>query len=863
MKVLITSAMALMILSYTFAVVPPDDFLIQRDDFIVQSSLQKTLERVDADGRVWAWVFFTDKGFRTLSEYNTKLQETENNLTRRAKNRRLKARGKYNLVDFKDIPVYQPYIDQVLSTGAKKRRVLRWFNAVTVEATSQQLHKIARLPFVREFKHVSSARYPSDYVKGQSLEYEPPLITTTLDYGPSLAQLEQINTVVAHELGFAGQDVLVCMMDTGYRQAHQVFQEAINDGRLIAQWDFINDDDNTDYDPDQDVENQPNHGTMTWSTLGGASSGNLYGPAYGAMFCLAKTEYIPEEHHWEEDNWAAGAEWADSLGASVISSSLGYRWLFDQYGEENYTYEDMNGDSTIVTQAADLAVYNGIAVVTAMGNDGVLGPGSLLAPADGDSVIAVGAVDEDGWIAGFSALGPTYDGRTKPEVLARGLFTICASPWDMYGYYMAHGTSLSTPLCGGAAAVLLSAHPNWTPVMVREAMMMTANNMENPDNTYGWGVVDVGQAIYYHPEGDIVIEHEPLVYFPPGLDNNIIYAEIYGGAGIDPAEVYLFWRTDEAQPFNQEQMITSDNLHFEGIVPGLDEGYLQYYIQAADVDGIYVTYPYGVPDHFLTVQIGISEFYDSFENGLYYWKASGVNGCWSITAERASTGNISITDSPYEYYNNNAELLLASNFSINLAFADSAEVRFKAWYALQADNDFVYFEVSTDGGQQWQQVGQPITGSSSGFEEIALSLEDFLGEGDVRFRFRMTTNEYGYGEGIHIDDISIWWNTEVGISDDDISIPQTFSLAQNYPNPFNASTKITFALTQSANTRLTIYDLLGRRVRTLVSSYMESGSHKIIWDGTDGTGEDVSSGIYLYKLKSGDNIQVKRMTLLR
>jgi subtilisin family serine protease len=862
MKVLITSAMALIVLSYTFAVVPPDDFLVQRDDSIVQSSLQKILERVDADGRVRVWVFFTDKGFTTLSEYNAKLQETENNLTRRAKNRRLKARGKYNLVDFKDVPVYQSYIDQVLSTGVKKRRILRWFNAVTIEATPQQLHQIAQLPFVREFKHVSTARYPSDYVKTQNLDYEAPLISTALNYGPSLAQLEQINTIVAHELGFAGQDVLVCMMDTGYRQAHQAFQEAINDGRLIAQWDFINDDDNADYDPDQDVENQPNHGTLTWSTLGGASSGNLYGPAYRARFCLAKTEDITGEHHIEEDNWAAGAQWADSLGAEVISASLGYRYSFD-WPDEDYTYEDMNGDSTIVTQAADLAVYNGIAVVTAMGNEGVLGSGSLIAPADGDSVIAVGAVDEDGWIAGFSALGPTYDGRTKPEVLARGLYTVCADPWDMNGYSWASGTSLSTPLCGGAAALLLSAHPNWTPVMVREAMMMTANNMENPDNTYGWGIVNVGRAMYYHPENDIVIEHEPLVYFPPYLDNNIIYAEIYGGAGVDPDEVYLFWRTDEAQPFNQEQMITSDNLHFEGIVPGLDEGYLQYYIQAADVDGIYTTYPYGAPEHFLTVQIGISEFYDSFENGLYYWKASGVNGCWSITAERANTGNISITDSPYEYYNNNAELILASNFSINLALADSAVVRFKALYALQANNDFVYFEVSTDSGQQWQQVGQPITGSNYEFEEITLSLEDFLNEGDVRFRFRMITNEYGYGEGIHIDDIRIWWDIQVDISDSDISIPREFSLAQNYPNPFNASTKISFVLSQSGDARLIIYDLLGRKVKTLVSSYMESGSHEIVWDGTGDDGNDASSGIYLYKLVSDGKIQVKRMTLLR
>jgi len=847
----------------TMAIEAPRAIYTPRNQTLVESSLQEVLAASFRQGNesIKAWIFFTDKGFLTDGEFLANLNGVQMNLTEAARNRRLIARGPENLVDFYDVPVYQNYIDQVLATGVELRRVLRWFNAVTVEASAAQLEQIADLEFVRAFKSISSARYPDDYVKegGESPDF--PVVATTLDYGPSLEQLEQINVTVAHELGFAGQDVLVCMMDTGYRQGHVAFQDAINEGRLIAQHDFINDDDDTDYDPNQDDESQPRHGTLTWSALGGQAPDNLYGPGYLADFCLAKTEDVTSERHIEEDNWAAAAEWADSLGASVISASLGYRYDFTP-PDESYTYEDMNGDSTIVTQAADLAAYNGITVVTAQGNDGSLGPGSLIAPADGDSVIACGAVSSNDEITGFSGLGPTYDGRTKPEIDALGSGTACADPNDMNGFTSASGTSLSTPLAGGAAAVLLSAHPNWTPMMVREAMMMTATNTDNPDNEYGWGIIDVGKALYYHPEGDIVIEHEPLVYFPAGLDNNVINATITGGAGINPAAVYLLWRTDDAMQFTQAAMITGDNIHFEGIIPGLDDGYLQYYVYAEDVTGVGATYPYGGPEHYLTVNIDSTAFDDSFENGLYYWKSSGTNGQWAITAERAATGNISVTDSPYRNYNNNAELMLTSNFSIGLETAQSASVSFEARYILQSGQDMTYFEISTDDGQSWETVGSPLTGSRFAFEQTTIDLAEYLGH-TVRFRFRLVTNASEARDGIHLDDFSVVWSAPVGVGDSEAPIPYVFNLGQNYPNPFNPSTRIYFSLAKSGQARLNIYDLLGRQVLILIDQVMAPGIHEVTWDGTDSFGNEVASGIYLYKLETVGQVRVKRMLLLR
>ncbi|MFQ6610118.1 MAG: S8 family serine peptidase, partial [Fidelibacterota bacterium] len=242
-----------------------------------------------------------------------------------------------------------------------------------------------------------------------------------------------------------------------------------------------------------DPENSHNHGTYTLSTLGGSFEGQLYGPAYNAQFLLAKTEDVSQEVPVEEDWYVAGLEWGESLGADVASSSLGYiDW---------YTYEDLDGQSAVTTIAVNIAIENGMVITTAAGNSG---SGGIIAPADAFEVLACGAVDSNGEIAGFSSWGPTADGRIKPDICARGVATFCADIVSPNSYREANGTSLSTPLVGGAAAVILSAHPSWTPLQVREALMMTADNVENPDNQYGWGVIDVMAAInYFNATGDV------------------------------------------------------------------------------------------------------------------------------------------------------------------------------------------------------------------------------------------------------------------------------------------------------------------------------------------------------------------------
>jgi subtilisin family serine protease len=241
-----------------------------------------------------------------------------------------------------------------------------------------------------------------------------------------------------------------------------------------------------------------NHGTQTLGTIGGYFPGELIGPAYGASYILGKTENTEWERHIEEDDWVAGAEWADDLGADIISSSLGYRYEFDQ-GEEGYTSDDMDGETAIVTKGANIAASRGILIVNSAGNEGPASPpgNTIIAPADSPNVIAAGAVDPRGIRVDFSSMGPRADGRIKPDVMAQGsnVYTVEVGGSNIYDSVA--GTSFSCPLTAGVAALILEINPTWTNVDILDALKITANNSSSPNNQYGWGIVDAYGAAFY------------------------------------------------------------------------------------------------------------------------------------------------------------------------------------------------------------------------------------------------------------------------------------------------------------------------------------------------------------------------------
>jgi len=385
-----------------------------------------------------------------------------------------------------DAPVYQPYLSEVAKV-ARVHHVTRWFNGVSVAAGSAEVAQLRALPFVKGVAPVG--RWRRGY-EPEGADAQPPKARparpTGLNYGDSSAQMHMIGADSLHALGLTGQGILIAVLDNGFDDLQP---PAFSRLTIVAKHDFI--------DGDADVGGG-SHGTEVLSCLAGYDPGSLIGPAYGAKFLLARTENDSYERPIEEDNWVAAAEWAASLGAQIISSSIGYNYFENDpagnWSDSSYTVDQLDGKTALITRAAQKAASRGIIVVNCAGNERgyyegvVIWKGKLLMPADGDSVIAVGAVNYYGSVAGFSSVGPTADGRIKPDVAAPGVGVMTA-----YGYD--NGTSFATPLVSGLAAQLLQAHPNWDPIAVRTALRLSGSRALLPDTLAGWGVVDGVRAL--------------------------------------------------------------------------------------------------------------------------------------------------------------------------------------------------------------------------------------------------------------------------------------------------------------------------------------------------------------------------------
>ena len=308
-----------------------------------------------------------------------------------------------------------------------------------------------------------------------------------LDYGTSVGQLAQIGVPAVHQMGLHGEGVVVAVFDGGFSDLnHEVFSSL----HLVAAHDFVNGDDDVGDGADQ---GEGSHGTMTLSVLGGLHEGQLVGPAFAADFILAKTENSASETPVEEDNWAAAAEWAESLGADVISSSLGYLEYDRPF--PSYTYRDMNGQTAISTRAAEMAAARGVVVVNSAGNSGDNAQHNTLgAPADGAHVLAIGAVGPTGIRTSFSSVGPSADGRIKPDLAAQGQAVKVALPGSVNRYGTASGTSFSCPLTAGVVALLLQVNPGASPDDVAGVLRATASQAGMPDNLLGWGIVNASAA---------------------------------------------------------------------------------------------------------------------------------------------------------------------------------------------------------------------------------------------------------------------------------------------------------------------------------------------------------------------------------
>lgn len=449
--------------------------------------LHRGYAEVTDDAENLVLISFTDKPSRPISW---------SPVSQRALARRSKVLPADRLIDERDFQLDRVYVAAVGRNVIRIRHELKWFNAVSAVATKRQIDALSRLPFVRQIEFVGRWRTrpgdeaPQALLKGSSVQ--APAGTASFNYGTSYAQVNQIKVPQVHNLGITGQGIVVGVFDNGFRLlTHEAFAAM----SIIAQHDFV--DHKTSVIPVNPNTSFGSHGVNTLSTIGGFKSGQLIGPAFNADYILARTENDSSETPVEEDNWAAAIQWADSIGVDVTSTSLGYLTYDAPF--PSWTWADMDGNTTLITQAADQAVGLGIVVVNSAGNAGA-GDGihnTLGGPADGDSVIAAGAVDAAGSRTSFSSVGPTTDvpARIKPDVMAMGSGVKVASSISTTGYGSASGTSFSCPLTAGVAALVLCANPALTPMQVRDAMRTTASNAGAPNNLIGWGILNCDSAI--------------------------------------------------------------------------------------------------------------------------------------------------------------------------------------------------------------------------------------------------------------------------------------------------------------------------------------------------------------------------------
>jgi subtilisin family serine protease len=481
----------------------------QRDEKI-SLRMHRSFDKNVLGEKFVAWIYFRDKGPGKLQ----KMHEAKMTLNVKSLNRRLR-HGFENIVDEYDLPVYQPYVHLIEQYVHKIRHTSRWLNAVSVEASRQSLEMISEFRSVKKIDEVRVYTYSDPEVEPKTEPVRKAALKEifAFDYGTSFAQVDLLNVPPLHDLGFSGRGVLICMLDGGF---NNLGHESLDHLDIVATWDFVNGDPLV-FDEEGQM-GTGDHGTNTLGTLAGFEPGQLIGPAFGASFILGKTENNEYERHLEEDHWIAGAEWADTLGADIISSSLGYRDQFTQ-GEGDYSWQDMDGETTIVAKGANIAASRGILIVNSAGNEGRTQSGlnTLVSPSDSDHVMAAGAVDSQGTRVGFSSIGPTADGRIKPDVMAMGEAVYTAAPNGPAEYELVNGTSFACPLVAGVAALILEINPSWTNQDVMTALKSTASLSESPDNLNGWGVLDAQKAAAYplknlHAPQDFAVSRIPNDY---------------------------------------------------------------------------------------------------------------------------------------------------------------------------------------------------------------------------------------------------------------------------------------------------------------------------------------------------------------
>jgi hypothetical protein len=449
-------------------------------------------------------VQFTDK---KGTAYN--LNQPASFLSKRAIDRR--NRYKIN-IDSTDLPVSAVYLDSIRKVpNVSIHNISKWLNQVCIVTTdAAALAKINSFLFVKKTQPIAArvnagndqepvlSKKFSDYTVTE-LTTSPAVISdvngtnnlngvqNNINYGANAKQINIHEGEFLHNKALLGQDMVIAVLDGGFNNYDKniAFDSIRNQNQILGQWDFVKNEAST-------IEDDA-HGSLCLSVMAANRPGIIVGTAPKAKFWLFRTEDVASEYPIEEQNWAAAAEFSDSAGVDIISSSLGYSDFTNP--AFNYTHAQRNGNTAISTLAADLAARKGILVCNSAGNSGTATSELkyVICPADADSVLCVGATDPNGVIASFSSWGPNGAGKTKPNVVSVGAKVIIAS--SVSGNpATSNGTSFSNPNMCGLAACLWQAFPEFNNVEIISALQRSAHKFESPDDRYGYGIPNMRKA---------------------------------------------------------------------------------------------------------------------------------------------------------------------------------------------------------------------------------------------------------------------------------------------------------------------------------------------------------------------------------
>lgn len=399
-------------------------------------------------------------------------------------------------IDSTDIPVVASYVAQIKNIpNVIVLNASKWLNAITISTTdANAITAINSLPFVQSTSALAArtnapANKFDEYVTDQGSASTSRNAGTTgdhFDYGSSsFNEIHLHNGEFLHNIGLRGEGMQIAILDGGFFNytSLKAFDSVNSKGQVLSTWDFIS--------LNNSVVEDDAHGMQCFSTIAANIPGQFIGKAPKASFHLYRTEDASSEYPIEEFNWACGAERADSVGAEIISSSLGYGYGFNG-GIPDYPYSDLNGDNTISARAADMAAKKGMLLFIAAGNAGNIAWHFITTPADADSVITVGAVNTAGTVGSFSSYGPSADGRIKPDLASVGVSAMVQTAGNSIGF--GNGTSFACPNMAGLGTCLWQGFPEFSNMRIVQALKEASSIFTNPNNRIGYGIPDMKKA---------------------------------------------------------------------------------------------------------------------------------------------------------------------------------------------------------------------------------------------------------------------------------------------------------------------------------------------------------------------------------